>query len=98
MKEALDRIDALMNTLVEADQAGAGMEPLRVARELGQIRHLLAEAPAVVRRPGGEQHFRCEACGTITHGAQAPQRCPTCGATKFFPADIEQPFVESGAG
>jgi hypothetical protein len=31
MKEALERLDALMNRLVEADQTGAGMDPLRVA-------------------------------------------------------------------
>jgi rubrerythrin len=98
MKEALERLDALMNRLVEADQTGAGMEPLRVASELGAIRHLLAEAPTVIPAKGGQKHFRCEACGTVVHGAAAPARCPTCGATKFFSADIEQPFVESGAG
>jgi rubrerythrin len=98
MKEALERLDALMNRLVEADQTGAGIEPLRVAAELGAIRQLLAEAPAVIRAAGGQRHFRCEACGTIAHGAEPPERCPTCGASKFFAADIEQPFVESGAG
>jgi Zn finger protein HypA/HybF involved in hydrogenase expression len=98
VKEALERIDALMNRLVEADQTGSGIDPLRVASELGQIRQLLAEAPAVIRAKGGQKHFRCEACGTVVHGAEAPQRCPTCGGRKFFAADIEQPFVESGAG
>lgn len=98
MKEALEQLDALMNRLVEADQTGAGIDPLRVASELGQIRQLLAEAPAVIRAKGGQRHFRCEACGTVVHGADAPARCPTCGGTKFFAADIEQPFVESGAG
>ncbi|HEV8470668.1 MAG TPA: hypothetical protein VGR46_13770 [Candidatus Limnocylindria bacterium] len=98
MKEALEQLDALMNRLVEADQTGAGIDPLRVASELGQIRQLLAEAPAVIRAKGGQKHFRCEACGTVVHGADAPARCPTCGGTKFFAADIEQPFVESGAG
>ena len=98
MKEALERLDALMIRLVEADQTGAGIDPLRVASELGQIRQLLAEAPAVIRAKGGQRHFRCEACGTVVHGADAPARCPTCGGTKFFAADIEQPFVESGAG
>ena len=98
MKEALERLDALMNRLVEADQTGAGIEPLRVAGELGEIRQLLAEAPAVIRAAGGQNHFRCEACGTIAHGATQPERCPTCGGRKFFAADIEQPFVESGAG
>lgn len=98
MKEALERLDALMNRLVEADQTGSGIEPLRVASELGQIRQLLAEAPAVIRAKGGQKHFRCEACGTISHGTQEPERCATCGGQKFFAADIEQPFVESGAG
>ena len=98
MKEALTRLDALMNRLVEADQTGSGIDPLRVANELGQIRQLLAEAPAVVRAKGGQKHFRCEACGTISHGERQPERCPTCGGRKFFAADIEQPFVESGAG
>jgi hypothetical protein len=98
VKEALERLDALMNRLVEADQTGSGIDPLRVAGELGQIRQLLAEAPAVVRAKGGQKHFRCEACGTISHGERQPERCPTCGGRKFFAADIEQPFVESGAG
>ena len=98
MKEALERLDALMNRLVEADQTGSGIEPLRVASELGQIRQLLAEAPAVIRAKGGQKHYRCEACGTITHGTTEPERCATCGGRKFFAADIEQPFVESGAG
>ena len=98
MKEALERLDALMNRLVEADQTGAGIEPLHVASELGQIRQLLAESPAVIPAKGGQKHFRCEACGTISHGAGQPERCPTCGGRKFFAADIEQPFVESGAG
>ena len=98
VKEALEQLDALMNRLVGADQTGAGIDPLRVASELGQIRQLLAEAPAVIRAKGGQKHFRCEACGTVVHGADAPARCPTCGGTKFFAADIEQPFVESGAG
>lgn len=98
MKEALERLDALMNRLVEADQTGSGIDPLRVANELGEIRHLLAEAPAVIPRTGGEKHFRCEACGTISHGPEQPVKCPTCGGRKFFAADIEQPFVESGAG
>ena len=98
MKEALVRLDALMNRLVEADQTGAGIDPLRIASELGQIRQLLAEAPAVVRAKGGQKHFRCEACGTISHGEREPERCPTCGGRTFFAADLEQPFVESGAG
>jgi len=98
VKEALVRLDALMNRLIEADQTGSGIDPLPLASELGQIRQLLAEAPAVVRARGGQRHFRCEACGTISHGDAEPGRCPTCGGRKFFAADIEQPFVESGAG
>lgn len=98
MKAALERLDALMNRLVEADQTGSGIDPLRVASELGEIRQLLAEAPAVVRAKGGQKHYRCEACGTITHGEAQPERCPTCGGRKFFAADIEQPVAESGAG
>ena len=98
MKEALARLDALMNRLVEADQTGAGIEPLDVASDLGAIRQLLAEAPTIIPAKGGQRHFRCEACGTVSHGAAPPTRCPTCGGTKFFAADIEQPFVESGAG
>jgi len=78
------RLDALMNRLVEADQTGAGIEPLQVASELGQIRQLLAEAPAVVRAKGGQHHFRCESCGTISHGERQPEKCPTCGGRKFF--------------
>jgi len=98
LKEALARLDALMNRLVEADQTGAGIEPLRVANELGAIRHRAGESPTVIPAKGGQRHFRCESCGTVSHGAAAPARCPTCGGTKFFSADIEQPFVESGAG
>lgn len=98
MREAIERLDALMNRLVEADQTGAGIEPLKVANELGRIRQLMTEAPAVIRAPGGQRHFRCEACGTIAHGAEQPARCSECGGTKLFAADIEQPNVESGAG
>lgn len=98
MKDAIERLDALMNALVEADQTASGIEPLEVAGELGAIRQLMTESPAVIRRAGGERHFRCEACGTIVHGAAQPARCPECGGRKFFSADIEQPNVESGAG
>jgi DNA-directed RNA polymerase subunit RPC12/RpoP len=98
MKEALGRLDALMNRLVEADQSGSGIEPLRVANELGQIRQMLAASPSIIPAKGGQKHFRCESCGTVVHGASPPAQCPNCGAKKFFAADIEQPFVESGAG
>ena len=98
MQEALRRLDALTQKLIEADQTGAGLEPLAVARELGQIRQLLAQAPAVIPATGGQRHFRCEQCGTITHGAAAPAKCATCGGKTFFSADLEQPAVESGGG
>ena len=100
MKEAVERLDSLMTTLVNADQTGAGIEPMKVAAELGKIRELFYAAPTVVRRAeGGQKHFRCESCGTISHGEDAPAKCPECGSTgKFFVADLSQPNVESGAG
>lgn len=97
MKEALDDLDALMNRLIEADQTGAGMDPLDVARDLGRIRHLLAEAPAVLpRSSGGEPHWRCERCGTIAHASRQPDACPKCGHRTLFKADIEQ--LDAGPG
>ena len=75
MQEAMRRLDALTQKLIEADQSGAGLEPIAVAHELGRIRQLLAQAPAVIPATGGQQHFRCEQCGTITHGAAAPAKC-----------------------
>ncbi len=98
MQEAMQRLDALTQLLIEADQSGAGTDPLDVARELGHIRQLLAQAPAVIPASGGQKHFRCEACGTITHGSAAPTVCATCGGKIFFAADLDQPAVESGAG
>ena len=98
MQEALRRLDVLTQKLIEADQTGSGLEPLAVARELGQIRQLLAQAPTVIPATGGQRHFRCEQCGTITHGAAAPTKCATCGGRTFFSADLEQPAVESAGG
>lgn len=98
MQDALRRLDALTQQLIEADQSGAGAEPLAVARELGKIRQLLSQAPAVIPATGGQRHFRCESCGTITHGAAAPATCATCGGRTFFSADLEQPAVESAGG
>jgi rubrerythrin len=98
MQDALRRLDALTQQLIEADQSGAGTEPLAVARELGKIRQLLSQAPAVIPATGGQRHFRCESCGTITHGAAAPATCATCGGRTFFSADLEQPAVESAGG
>ena len=88
-----------MRRLVEADQTGRGIEPLRVADELGAIRGALTRGRAVVPRPaGGERHFRCDACGTIVHGRAAPATCPTCGKTTFYEADLESPVVDAGPG
>jgi rubrerythrin len=98
MQEALRRLDALTQQLIEADQSGAGMEPIAVAHELGRIRQLLAQAPAVIPAAGGQRHFRCESCGTITHGAAPPSKCAQCGGKTFFSADLEQPAVESAGG
>lgn len=96
MQEPLERLDDLMRRLIESDQAGEPMEPLAVANELGQIRLALMESRAVVPREGGERHFRCDACGTIVHGARAPATCPTCGKSKFYSADLESPTVDAG--
>jgi hypothetical protein len=98
MQDAMRRLDALTQSLIEADQTGAGLEPIAVARELGRIRQLLSQAPAVIPATGGQQHFRCESCGTITHGTAAPATCATCGGRTFFSADLEQPAVESAGG
>jgi rubrerythrin len=98
MQEAMRRLDALTQKLIEADQSGAGFEPIAAAHELGKIRQLLAQAPAVIPAAGGQHHFRCESCGTITHGAAAPAKCAQCGGKTFFSADLEQPAVESAGG
>jgi rubrerythrin len=98
MKEANEQFDALTRRLIDADQTGRGIEPLAIANEIGRIRHLLAAAPAVKRREGGDRHWRCEECGTIVHGDTAPEKCAECGRDKFFLADMEQPNAESGAG
>lgn len=72
------------------------MEPLAIANELGQIRLALMQGRAVVPREGGANHFRCDACGTIVHGARPPAACPTCGKSNFYPADLESPIVDAG--
>lgn len=94
----LQRLDNLMARLVEADQTGGGFDALQVAQELGEIRSLFAQARAVRRAPGGKLHFRCESCGTISHGESRPERCPECGADQLINVDLEQPNVESGGG
>ena len=98
MREAIKRLDGVMTQLIQADQTGEGMEPLELAHELGRIRAIMLEAPAVVPRADGQQHYRCEACGTITHAKAKPGKCPQCGGTTLWPADLAQPNVESGAG
>lgn len=98
MKDAVERLDGLMRRLIEADQTGAGIEPLKVADELGAIRELLFRAPTVRPVEGGRRHFRCDTCGTIAHGTEAPRACPDCGGSAFYDADLKQGHVESGAG
>ncbi len=98
MREGIRRLDDLMAELIQADQTGEGVEPLRLAQELGRIRAMLLEEPAVVPRSDGQRHFRCENCGTITHGDAIPRQCPTCGGMKFFKADMEAPIVDAGPG
>ncbi|HEX9495943.1 MAG TPA: hypothetical protein VGA38_09310 [Candidatus Limnocylindria bacterium] len=96
--EASARLDAIIQGLIEADQRGSGMEPIKLAHELGELKLLLARRRTIRPRPGGEGHWRCEACGTITHASAKPAKCPECGATQLWPADLAQPNVESGAG
>lgn len=99
MQDAIAKLDELMRRLVEADQTGKGVEPLRLAAELDAIRAGLVRGRSVVpRAAGGERHYRCEACGTITHGQAAPASCPTCGKTVFYEADLEAPAVDAGPG
>lgn len=87
----LQRLDALINRLIEADQTGDEIDPLDVARELGEIRALLMAMPTVHRSDEDLRHFRCEACGTISHGDAAPARCARCGKPKFINVDIDRP-------
>ena len=98
MQEPLTRLDDLMRRLIESDQTGRPMEMLAIADELGKVRESLMQAPAVVPREGGERHFRCDACGTIVHGQREPSACPTCGKSKFYPADLENSEVDAGPG
>jgi hypothetical protein len=92
------RLDALIQRLIEADQKGTGIDPMPVAHELGEIKVLLARRKTILPRPGGEGHWRCETCGTITHAKAKPERCPQCDGKVLWPADLEQANVESGAG
>ena len=95
---ALQRLDNLMARLIEADQTGGGVEPLALARELGVIRASLARGPIVRRLAGGRMHFRCEVCGTITHGDDRPARCPECGGEALAQVDLSQSDVDAGPG
>ncbi|HEV2009884.1 MAG TPA: hypothetical protein VGS17_02510 [Candidatus Limnocylindria bacterium] len=92
------RIDDIIQRLIEADQGGSGIEPMKLAHELGEIKVLLARRKTIRPRPDGEGHWRCEACGTIAHASAKPERCPECGGAQLWPADLAQPNVESGAG
>jgi rubrerythrin len=96
--ETNKRIDDMIQRLIEADQRGTGIEPMKLAHELGELKLMLARRKTILPRPGGEGHWRCEACGTISHASAKPDRCPECGATQLWPADLAQPNVESGAG
>lgn len=99
VQTTLERLDTLMNRLVEADQTGNQLDPQAIAKELGEIRASLMRGRAVVPRArGGERHFRCETCGTIVHGAEAPRQCPQCGGRTFFEADLETSTVDAGPG
>ncbi len=86
----IQRLDALINRLIETDQAGEEIEPREVARELGDIRAQLMAMPTVHRSDQDLRHYRCEACGTITHGDAAPARCARCGKNKFVNVDIDR--------
>ena len=97
-KEAYARLDAIIQSLIEADQRGSGMEPMKLAHELGKLKVMLARRRTIRPRPGGDSHWRCEACGTITHASAKPETCPECGEKQLWPADLAQPNVESGAG
>lgn len=96
--ETNKRIDDMIQRLIEADQRGSGIEPMKLAHELGELKLMLARRKTIVPRPGGEGHWRCEACGTISHASAKPGRCPECGTAQLWPADLAQPNVESGAG
>lgn len=84
-----ERLDALMNRLIETDQTGDEMDPLEVAKELGEVRSELMAMPTVHRAAEDQRHFRCEACGTIMHGDALPARCARCGKTTLLNVDIE---------
>lgn len=84
----LERLDALINRLIEADQTGDEIALFDLAKELGDIRADLMAMPTVHRGESDMRHFRCESCGTISHGEAEPARCARCGASKFINVDI----------
>ena len=59
---------------------------MKLARELGEIKVLVARRKTIRPRPGGEGHWRCETCGTVTHAREKPERCPECGLLIDKPA------------
>src|SRR5258708_33716796 len=85
--EASGRLDAIIQGLIEADQRGSGMEPIKLAHELGEPKLLLARRRTIRPRPGGEGHWRCEACGTITPARARPAKGPQGGPTRLWPPD-----------
>lgn len=88
-QSGIQRLDALINRLIEVDQTGGEIAPFDVAKELGEIRSLLIAAPTVHRGSEDLRHYRCESCATIMHGDGAPARCARCGSPKFVNVDIE---------
>jgi rubrerythrin len=93
----LQQLDDLINRLIEKDQSGDEIDPLDVAHELGQIRAQLMAMPTVHRTEEDQRHFRCEACGTISHGDVAPARCARCGKTQFINVDIDRSGAAASA-
>lgn len=87
----LERLDTLINRLIETDQTGNEIDPFDVARELGEIRNQLIAMPTVHRTEADLRHYRCESCFTITHGESAPARCARCGHPKLTNVDIDRP-------
>jgi rubrerythrin len=87
--KGIQRLDALIDRLIDTDQAGQEIEPMEVAHQLGEIRSELMAMPTVHRSEDDQRHYRCEACGTITHGDASPARCARCGKNRFVNVDID---------
>jgi rubrerythrin len=88
-RTGLQQLDDLINRLIEKDQTGDEIDPLDIAKELGQIKAQLMAMPTVHRSEADLRHFRCEECGTISHGDVAPARCARCGKERFLNVDID---------